>query len=90
MGMIYEEIKNALEDGVDLSDEEYRARAKAADAATECQGMTEKAPVSEAKRARRIQSNFYGTALNILCALYSVAEEILTILRGQEEGNGNE
>ena len=88
--MISEEIKNALEDGVDLSDEEYRARSKAADAATESHGMTEKAPVSEAKRARRIQSNFYGTALNILCALYSVAEEILTILRGQEEGNGNE
>lgn len=88
--MMNEEIKNALEDGVDLSDEEYRARAKAADAATECHGMTEKAPVSEAKRARRIQSNFYGTALNILCALYSVAEEILTILRGQEAGNGNE
>lgn len=88
--MISEEINNALEDGVDLSDEEYRERAEMADAATKCHGMTKRAPISEAKRARRIQTNFYGTALNILCALYSVAEEILTILRGQEEGNGNE
>lgn len=88
--MMNDEIKNALEDGVDLSDEEYRARTEKADAATRCHGFVERAPVSEAKRARRIQNNFYGTALNILCALYSVAEEILTILREQEAGNGNE
>ena len=85
-----EEIKNALEDGVDLTDEEYRSRAETADRTTEIHGVDGEAPLDEEKRQRRIQTNFYGTALNILLAMYSAAEEILTILRGKEAGNGNE
>ena len=87
--MMNEEIKKALEDGVDLPEAEYMARAEAADRTTEAHGVAGDAPISEEQRHKRIQSNFYGTALNIMLSLYSAAEEILMILREKEGGNAH-
>lgn len=70
------EIKTALEKGVDLTVEEYKAKIEAADKSTKAHGYEKKAPVSEAIRHKRIQSNFYGYSLNMLNAL--LAEQTRT------------
>lgn len=70
------EIKTALEKDVDLTTEEYKAKIEAADKSTKAHGFEKKAPVSEAVRHKRIQSNFYGYSLNMLNAL--LAEQTRT------------
>ena len=74
------EIKNALEKDVDMTPEEYKAKFKKADAATAAHGFGKKAPVSEAVRHKRIQSNFYGYSLNMLNALLAEQTRTNTIL----------
>lgn len=61
-----EYIDEALGRDVELSAEEYRAKCLAADKSTVAHGTEGKAPVSEAIRHKRIQSNFYGIALNVM------------------------
>ena len=50
-----EYIDAALNRDTELGTEEYRAKCKA--------------PISEAVRHKRIQTNFYGTALNVMLSL---------------------
>ena len=64
-----EMIDTALNENVTLSKDEYKEKVLKADEATAGHGMTNKAPVSESVRARRIQSNFYGIAINFLSSI---------------------
>ena len=69
-----EQIKEALNRNVELSAEEYEENFKKACACAD--GNIKKArkyankPVSEATKHKRIQSNFYGSSINYLSAMY--------------------
>lgn len=78
-------IENALNDNTDLSEEEYRAATEEADRRTAIHGTEGETPADEAVRHARIQSNFYGTALNILMAIYSVLEGICSAITPRQE-----
>ena len=73
-------IKTALEKDVDLSTEEYREKLLAADGATKAHGVEGKATVSEAVRAKRIQSNFYGTSLNVMLSVLAELNQTNALL----------
>ena len=79
-------IESALHANTHLSEEDYRAATAEADKRTEIHGVGD-APVSEEQRHARIQSNFYGTALNILMAIYSTLEGICSVITQQEGHN---
>lgn len=88
-----EYINTALNRDVDLPAEEYRAKQAAADKATKTHGVEGRAPIGEATRHKRIQSNFYGTALNVmLSALAEISRtnellaELITTVRGEHGG----
>lgn len=78
------DIKKAIEDALNantgLSETEYLAVAEEADKRTAVHGIAGGSPIDEAQRHARIQSNFYGTALNILMAMYSVLENICSAI----------
>lgn len=76
-----EEIKQALMRDVDLSEEEYRAKNEAADASTKAHGVKGRAALTETTRHKRIQMNFYGTALNIMVGILAEASETNRLLR---------
>ena len=64
-----EQIKEALNRNVDLSTEEYEENFKKACACADGNiGKMKK--VSEATKHKRIQSNFYGTSINYISAIY--------------------
>ena len=75
------EIEKALLANVDLPDEEYEKLTAQADQSTERHGVKGKAPVSEAKRHKRIQSNFYGTSVNIGMQILSALANVETLLK---------
>ena len=62
-------IQDALFKNVDLSEQEYREETIKADEITKGHGLTKKAPVSESIRHKRVQVNFYATALNFMASL---------------------
>ncbi len=64
-----EYIDEALNRDVDLSASEYREKCELADKATAAHGVDGKAPVSESVRHKRMQSNFYGTTLNVMLSI---------------------
>lgn len=76
-----EYIEKALNKDVDLSSEEYRKKCTAADLFTATHGVEGKAPISEAVRHKRIQSNFYGTALNVMLSLLAELSQTNELLR---------
>ncbi len=78
-----EQIDKALEKDVDLTDEEYRLKDEKADESTKAHGMEQKAPVSEAKRFKRIQRNFYGLSINYMACLLSALDNANTLLTQQ-------
>lgn len=69
-----EEIKEALERNVELTEEEYsKVFEKAEDCANGNIGKARQyanKPVSEKTKHLRIQSNFYGSSINFLSAIY--------------------
>ncbi len=69
MSELEKQINEALSKDVDLSTEEYREKVVKADEITAGHGATTKAPISESVRHKRIQSNFYGIALNFMANL---------------------
>ena len=77
-----EYIDKALNKDVDLSADEYRAKCAAADLSTATHGVEGKAPISEAVRHKRIQSNFYGTVLNVMLSLLAELSQTTELLRG--------
>ena len=70
-----EYIDTALNKDVDLSESEYRDKCVQADKSTKVHGVDGRAPISEAVRHKRIQTNFYGTCLNVfLSALAELSQ----------------
>lgn len=76
-----DEVREALMRDVDLSEEEYRAKNEAADASTKTHGVKGKAALTESRRHKRIQMNFYGTALNIMVGILAEVAETNKLLR---------
>ena len=62
---LQEQVDKALNDSIDLSDEEMQKKFESADVNTEKHGVQGKAPISESKRLKRMTMNYYGTMLNI-------------------------
>lgn len=89
MSELEQDINTALNANVDLSKEEYAKRCAIADESTKAHGVEGKAPVSEATRHKRVQTNFYATALNILINLYQLTAEIADTLKELNDGTRN-
>lgn len=83
MSELDKQIKSALNNNIDLTEEEYKEKVIEADKATAGHGITKKAAVSEAVRHKRIQSNFYGIALNFLSCILSSLENQTALLSQQ-------
>lgn len=78
-------IQDALLLDTNLSDEEYQKKILKADESTEAHGIVNKAPVSESKRHKRIQMNFYGIAINYLANVLGEIVNTNRILLAQNE-----
>ena len=85
-----EDIKQALNADVDLSEEEYKKKCAMMDESTKQHGVEGKASLSEAKRHKRIQSNYYATSMNILINMYQILAEMAADLKEIKDGtNGS-
>lgn len=73
-------IDNALNKDVELTEAEYRAKCEKADCITENHGVEGRAPLSEARRHKRIQTNFYGTALNVMLSVLAEVSQTNALL----------
>lgn len=73
-------IENALNEDVELSKEEYAERKAKADAVTAAHGFEGEAPLSEEERERRMRMNYYGSSLNVLCAILGAIDNLANIL----------
>lgn len=78
-------IHDALLTDVNLSDEDYQKKILKADETTEAHGITAKAPISEAKRHKRVEMNFYGLAINYLANILGELVNTNRILIAQTE-----
>lgn len=87
MSELEQDINTALNANVELSKEEYAEMCKQADETTKVNGVEGKAAISEAVRHKRVQTNFYATALNILVNLYQLTAEIADSLKELKEMN---
>lgn len=87
MSELEQEINTALNANVELSKEEYAKMCAQADETTKANGVEGKASISEAVRHKRVQTNFYATALNILVNLYQLTAEIADSLKDLKEMN---
>nr|DAW51386.1 MAG TPA: hypothetical protein [Caudoviricetes sp.] len=89
-----EEVKKALMQDVELSEGEYRAKNEKADASTKAHGVKGRAALTENTRHKRIQMNFYGTALNIMVGILAEVSEMNRLLRymitGAAEGGDDD
>lgn len=74
---LYEKIKKALTQDVDLSEEEYAAKTAKADETTKKHGVKGRASINESRRARRMAMNFYGVMLNTLVNIHATMLEQL-------------
>ena len=81
MTELEKDIETALNANVDLSEEKYREVCEKADGCTKTHGVKGRAALTEARRHKRIQSNFYATALNILINIYQLTAEIADSLK---------
>lgn len=71
-----EMIKNALEEDIDLSREEYAEKKAKADNITAAHGVEGEAPLDEEERERRMRMNYYGITVNILMSLLSAVDDL--------------
>ena len=85
MSELEQDINAALNANVELSKEEYAKMCKAADKSTAKHGVKGNASVSENVRHKRVQTNFYATALNILINIYQLQAEIVDTLKDLKE-----
>lgn len=87
MSELEKDINTALNANVDMSKEEYAKMCELADETTKVNGVEGKAPIDEETRHKRVQTNFYATALNILVNLYQLTAEIADSLKDLKEMN---
>ena len=80
-------IQKALDKDVELTEKAYREKCKEADKSTAAHGVEGRAPISEAVRHKRVQTNFYGTCLNVLLSELSQTNALLTELIGMHYAN---
>lgn len=93
MDMVKEAIIGALNKDINLSTEEYAEKNRQADKATENNGIKKQGKgrvpvVNEELRHKRVQTNFYGTVLNLLLNICISLEEVkdeLKVLNGTNE-----
>lgn len=85
MSELEQDINSALNANVELSKEEYAKMCKAADKSTAKHGVKGNASVSESVRHKRVQTNFYATALNILINIYQLQAEVADTLKELKE-----
>lgn len=71
-----EMIKQALEEDIDLSREEYAAKKAKADAVTEAHGIEGEAPIGEEERERRMRMNYYGIAINLMMSILAAVDDL--------------
>lgn len=81
MKTLNELIEKSLYKDVDLSESEYKEKNAQADKVSKNHGVGGRAPLSEGLRHKRIQTNFYGTTLNVLLNLLSAVQEQNEILK---------
>lgn len=74
-------ISEALNRDLELTEEEYRAKCEKADSSTKAHGIKGRAALTEGQRHKRIQSNFYGTALNVMLSLLAEVSVTNDLLR---------
>lgn len=74
-------IEEALHRDLELTEEEYRDKCEMADRATKAHGVKGRAALTEGQRHKRIQSNFYGIALNVLMSILAEISTTNDILR---------
>ena len=85
MSNLDKQIEEALNKDVNLTEEEYKEKILKADKCTEAHGIVNKrVAVTEAVRHKRIQSNFYGIALNFLSSILAEMENQSISLKMQE------
>lgn len=75
------DIQKALMKDVDLSPEEYRKKNEDADQSTKTHGVKGRTALTEGTRHKRIQMNFYGTMLNIMCSMLAEVSETNRMMR---------
>ena len=75
-----EYIEQALNKDADLSESDYRDKCIQADKSTKVHGVEGRAPIGEALRHKRIQTNFYGTCLNVLLSALSELSQTNALL----------
>lgn len=87
-------IMEQLTKNVDLSAEEYREMVKKADEITAKHGATQKAPISESVRHKRIEMNFMAmlieynaSILTELVYLRTLVQSLLTAPKGEKGEN---
>ena len=85
MSELEKDINTALNANVDLGKEEYAKMCAHADETTKVNGVEGMAPIDEETRHKRVQTNFYATALNILVNLYQLTAEIADTLKELKE-----
>lgn len=71
-----EAIEKALNEDVDLTREEYAEKKKRADEITAAHGVEGEAPLTEDERERRMRMNYYGSTLNVFCAILAALDDI--------------
>ena len=81
--MLEKLINDALNKDVDLTEEEYKEKMKKADEITEKHGVSGNAPLSESKRHKRIEMNYYGLSINYLANLLGEMTVITNLLQTQ-------
>lgn len=85
MSELEQDINAALNANVDLGKEEYAKMCAQADETTMANGVEGTAPIDEETRHKRVQTNFYATALNVLVNLYQLTAEIADKLKELKE-----
>jgi hypothetical protein len=76
MTELEKDIETALHADCDLSPEEYAQKCALMDESTKNNGVEGDAPIDENTRYKRIQSNFYATAMNVLINIYQIIADM--------------
>lgn len=80
---IEEQVKQALNADLDLSEEEYKAKNSAADNTTKAHGVKGRGALTEAQRHKRMSMNYMGSSLNLQASTLAQLNYIGALLEAQ-------